>query len=204
IINGIEIITSLKNIPNLIKEAKQKGHEYVVNMTPDEGKSGGGGSGGSRDESSFVRDDVPPKSGPGSAEHREERWNEYLAKGGAWPKERWDNVYNANMTKATNAHKAVDEYQKDIGWGTREVHLTDIDGKGTTRRLDIADKELLQGVEHKTGYQSATESNLSEVERDQILVEQGWDITWVFEQPPSKPLQNALNEAGIPIEIIGK
>jgi hypothetical protein len=54
---------------------------------------------------------------PGSVLHKAERWKEYLDSGGQWNYTRWSNVYDSNMTKAVNAHKAVDDYHSTLGWG---------------------------------------------------------------------------------------
>lgn len=137
---------------------------------------------------------------PGSVLHKAERWKEYLDSGGQWNYTRWSNVYDSNMTKAVNAHKAVDDYHSTLGWGGREVSIiVQVDGKNYIRRLDIADSNPLirKGVEYKTGYQTATQENLWELKRDAELVKLGWNINWVFEGTASKPLLNALDNAKI-------
>ncbi len=143
-----------------------------------------------------------PKPGqPGSPEHKAARWAEYEARtpeGERWSYERWSNVYDANMTRATRAHAAADAYHQEIGWGQREVT---IDVEGMPRRLDIADEAALRGVEYKTGYQTLTEANNWEIMRDQILVQRGWQIEWVFEGTASKPLLQALKDALIPFRF---
>ncbi len=72
-----------------------------------------------------------------------------------------------------------------------------VDVDGVARRLDIADPATSVGFEYKTGYQTATAENLSELSRDAILVKRGWSITWVFEGTASAPLLKALDDAGI-------
>src|SRR5262249_21006368 len=104
----------------------------------------------------------------GSAEHKATRWSEYQARGGEWEYERWSNVYESNMKQATKANAAMDAYQKELGWGQREVT---VEVEGVERRLDIGDESTMRGVEHKTGYQTATQANRWEVLRDQILRE---------------------------------
>jgi len=142
---------------------------------------------------------------PGSEAHREQRWKEYQERmeKQAWSKEHWDKVYDANMFKAKKAHEAVNQYHKRIGgWGRREVTV-EIDGLGQKRRFDIADDAVLRGIEYKTGYQYADESNLLQIAKDKKLIEDGWEINWVFTEKPSKPLQKALHNAGIYFKIIG-
>lgn len=138
----------------------------------------------------------------GSDTHKAARWQEYQDRGGEWDYDRWSKVYEANMTRATEANKAVDAYHETLGWGEREVTVpTEVDGVEYPRRLDIADTTLQKGIEYKTGEQYATEDNLWEVARDKSLVEDGWDIQWVFRDTASQPLKDALDNAGIQYTI---
>jgi hypothetical protein len=107
------------------------------------------------------------------------------------------------MTRASKAHAAVDDYHKKIGWGQRELTVdVNVDGIDYPRRLDIGDADLLKGIEHKTGYQTASKSNLWEVKRDQILVDNyGWDIEWVIKDRVSKQLLEALKNANIRYKV---
>jgi hypothetical protein len=132
---------------------------------------------------------------PGSVEHKAARWEAYKARGGKWDYEHWSNIYERNMLRASRANQAADAFHEKLGWGRREVT---VDVEGVPRRLDIADPATQKGWEIKTGRQYATQENLWEVQRDQILREEGWDIRWHFEGRASKPLIKALNEAGIP------
>jgi hypothetical protein len=82
----------------------------------------------------------------------------------------------------------------------------DVDGNGTQRRLDIANVQEKRAIEHKqyeSGRVNNTEDISWEVERDAMLVDDGWQIEWVFEgTEPSRPLREALEQAGITITII--
>jgi len=146
----------------------------------------------------------PAPGEPGSPEHKAMRWSEYEARTAPdkrWSYDRWSKTYDQNMQRATQASKAVDAYHQKIGWGEREVV---VNVEGVPRRLDIADVASLRGVEYKTGAQYLTQDNAWEIARDEILVKEiGWRIDWVFEQPPSAPLQSALEKAGINV-IVGK
>ena len=134
---------------------------------------------------------------PGSPAHKAQRWDDYLERGGEWDFDRWSKTYENNMLRAKKANKAVDSYHNEIGWGKREVTI-DVDGKA--RRLDIADADLMKGVEMKSGnYFSRTKDILSEIARDKKLVERGWEIDWVIEGKASKPLIEELNSAGIKV-----
>ncbi|UYY57228.1 RHS repeat-associated core domain-containing protein [Sphingomonas sp. S2-65] len=149
--------------------------------------------------------DVPerPATGPGSAGHKAERWQDYQDRGGEWDYDRWAKTYDRNMQQARLANQAVDDYHSKLGWGQREVSIdANVDGVDHVRRLDIADKETLRGVEYKTGYQTANQDNLWEVARDKALIDkEGWDIEWVFRDKPSQPLLDALDDAGIPYKL---
>jgi hypothetical protein len=142
-------------------------------------------------------------TGPGSAAHKAARWQEYQDRGGEWPYDRWSNVYDSNVTRARLANQATDAYHDTLGWGEREVTVTsNVDGVDYARRLDIADQATLQGVEYKTGYQTATQDNLWEIARDKALQDKaGWSIKWVFRDSASQPLQDALTEAGIDFSV---
>jgi hypothetical protein len=136
----------------------------------------------------------------GTPAHKKQRWKEYE---GSWKYERWSNVYDVNMTKASDSHEAVQAYRDEIGWGKTEVTVKV--KKDVHRRIDIADVNSApkRAIEHKTGYCCLSESIQSEVDRDAELVKKGWDYTWHFEiddsgtSGPSQPLVDALTEAGI-------
>jgi len=135
---------------------------------------------------------------PGTAAHKAATWDYYKDRGGEWEYDRWASVYDANQTRATQAHAAADRYYQTLGWGTREVTVTlNVDGEPTSRRLDIADPATRRAIEYKTGYQTATAENLWEVARDAELVRRDWDVQWVFRDRPSQPLLDALDRAGI-------
>lgn len=132
---------------------------------------------------------------PGSPAHKATRWEEYQERGGEWDYDRWSKTYENNMTRATKAHKATDEFHETLGWGEREVT---VDVNGQARRLDIADVADRRGLEYKSGsYFSRTEDIMSEIARDTELVKQGWDIDWVIDGTASQPLIDELKNAGI-------
>jgi len=135
-----------------------------------------------------------------------ESWQQYLDSGRTLGYAHWARSHDANQTKAPKAAEAVKAYQQTLGWGRTEVTVhVEIDGVQYARRLDIADNDpaVLKGVEVKTGYQTLTtgkNSNEWEIKRDKVLVENGWDIQWVFRditQRPSENLLKALDEANI-------
>jgi len=135
----------------------------------------------------------------GSIEHKAAAWDDYQARDGEWAYDRWSTAYDLNQTRAREANAATDAYHSTLGWGRREVTIDNlvVDGVPTSRRLDIADSLGRSGIEYKTGYQTATSDNLWELKRDAELVGRGWNIEWVFRDSASKPLLDALDEAGI-------
>ena len=136
----------------------------------------------------------------GTPSHKAQRWADYQAQQGnaGWSYERWEKVYHSNLLQASKANAAVDADHKKLLWGKREVTLkVKINDQITVRRLDIADLATQRGIEYKIGYQTANEANLWEVARDKLLVEDDWDITWVFRDTASAPLLEALDNAGI-------
>lgn len=145
---------------------------------------------------------------PGTPEHKQARWKEYQENPNnknKWDYERWSKVYDANITKAKHANSRRDAYHKEIGWGeTEQTVQVRVDGTIHTRRHDIADIPNKKAVEHKTGYQSLNRDVSWELDRDKQLVKDGWKIEWVFEGNASKPLVNALKEAGISVKFINK
>jgi hypothetical protein len=171
-------------------------------------------SGGTAKAAAQALRECPRKSGAGSMEHMEQRWKDYK---GDLKKENWENVYWANMVKASESRKAVEAYQKtlllsDPSMKELEVSVdvppeTNSEGK-TTRRIDITDDrdKPTKAIEHKTGYQSLSVDIKSEVDRDAWLVaNKDMDITWHFEdrggKEPSKPLLEYLKKNGIKITM---
>jgi len=145
-------------------------------------------------------DNTANLTGSGSAAHKAKRWQEYQDRHGDWSYERWSKTYDQNMVRATNAHKIADDYHVELGWGVREktVKVTDSNGTVMNRRLDIVDVSNAKGVEVKSGNIYHDEAIRYEIARDRLLVEADWDINWHFDGYASRPLLNALNDAGIP------
>uniref|UniRef100_UPI0025C14ABF hypothetical protein n=1 Tax=Deinococcus sp. TaxID=47478 RepID=UPI0025C14ABF len=113
----------------------------------------------------------------GTPEHKAARWELNQLEGGPWTYDHWSKVYEANILKAKKSNAGVAAYQKTLGWG--EVEVT-VDAGGSPRRLDIADIKTQKAVEVKeysTGYITHAADIASEIERDAILVSEGWDIT---------------------------
>ncbi len=117
---------------------------------------------------------------------------------GQWDYYHWSKTYDNNMTRASDAHRIADNYHQRLGWGQREVTIQNVGGTGQSRQLDIADVATQRGVEVKSGYASLSPTVRSQLAKDKLLVEEGWDIRWHFEDKASQPLKNKLKNAGIP------
>jgi hypothetical protein len=140
---------------------------------------------------------------PGSEPHKQTRREMYELIGGDMPYESWEKVYDSNVQRARKANAVVAAEHTRLGWG--ETEQTVPVGRDEVRRLDIADKKTQKGVEvkaYETGYISASEDIVWEVERDAKLVKRGWQITWLLiDTQPSGPLLKQLRDAGITVEI---
>ncbi|RAV29186.1 hypothetical protein [Sinomicrobium soli] len=153
----------------------------------------------------FEAKDKNPKPKPGTPEHKAARWEAYKKKkpDSEMSYEEWSNRYEANMKNAKRGNRAADEYQKEIGWGEREVPMKDENGN-VVRKLDIADTEAKKAVEVKDYSRQNVPLNKeikAEMNFDKKLAEEGWDVEWVFkDKGPSKPLEDALNDPP-PIKI---
>lgn len=157
-----------------------------------------------------VRPDTPPARAeppprdyaPGTPEHREARWRAYQERGGQWPRERWDRQYDINLNQARRGNEVADRYREQLGLPESMREQT-VSAGGEARRLDIVNRAEMTGYEVKSGdYTTQSPFIRSEIRRDAILVEDGWDITWAFEGRPSQPLLDALAEAGIRVDYI--
>jgi hypothetical protein len=146
---------------------------------------------------------------PDTDEHKADRWMQYINSGGTWSFERWSPMYEANMTRARQAHEAVDDYLSTLAWNreaNREYSITvTVAGSNATRRIDIAHVANRHGVEvkaYETGVVYNTDDIKREVSMDGALINQTqrWTIDWVFLNcRPSEPLRTALTNAGINI-----
>ncbi len=151
-------------------------------------------------------DEVPPviskkkkktKLKANTPEHKAQRWKDYQNKkpDSKMTYDEWSNRYNANMKNPLKGNASADAYHKKIGWGKREVPMRNKDGK-IVRKLDIADVKKKKAVEVKD-YSNSNVSYSKEIKKelnfDKTLVEDKWDVEWVFKgKGPSKPLEKAL------------
>jgi hypothetical protein len=141
---------------------------------------------------------------PGSPEHKAARWREYLERKKlenkpALPYDQWSKIYELNMVRWEKANEAALAYQKQLALPDREFTIPTPYGD---RRIDMGNEAATKGIEYKTGYQYLSEDNLSEIQRDRWLVQQEWDITWVFQGRASAPLLEELARPPFVIKVV--
>lgn len=156
-----------------------------------------------------IKDDAGYDYVPGTPEHKAERWAQYQASDNAgWDFDRWSPTYDNNMTKARNAHAAADNYLSTTAIQECPNCLREqtVEIGGQKRRLDIGDIKQQIGKEvkaYETGVVYATEDIKNEVMLDAQLVQNTWQIEWIFKGcTPSGPLETLLNNANIKITLV--
>ncbi|WP_320002408.1 hypothetical protein [Shiella aurantiaca] len=154
------------------------------------------------------KNDPPFDLDPWTPQHKAERWAQYKLEKGSdgLDYKSWSNVYDGNIDKAISATRGVDDYFSSLGWGKKEVTISDF-ADGSKRRLDIADEARSKGVEFKEysgGKVYASEMIRKEVELDGILVnDRFWEMEWIFKNcEPSAPLRKLLDDAGISVKLV--
>ena len=211
--DGLASATGAAKTLNLLRKGSIHALDAHFSGPPSGSKQAMRGSIGFVEREAKKPHDIPKPSNipkkhlePGTPEHKQARWKEYQENPNnknKWDYERWSKVYDANITKAKHANSRRDAYHKEIGWGkTEQTVQVRVNGTLYTRRHDIADIPNKKAVEHKTGKQYLTEDIRWELARDRQLVKDGWKIEWAFEGTASKPLLNALKEAGISVKFI--
>lgn len=189
------------------KSANGHGNNVPASTAKSQGQPSTKNNGAAKGDNLRSTSSISRKYEPGTPEHKQARWKEYQENpnNSKWDYERWSKVYDANITKAKHANHRRDAYHKEIGWGeTEQTVQVRVNGTVYTRRHDIADIQKQKAIEHKTGYQSLNRDVSWELDRDKQLVKDGWKIEWVFDGTASKPLVNALKEAGISVKFINK
>jgi hypothetical protein len=193
----------LRYVDDFIQRPRQ--NEWVL-----EGAGVPGTSAHSWDNTTYFSANTPSGGSraliPGTPEHKAQRWVEYQANpdNANWSYQRWESNYEYNMRRAQIAQARVESYATTLDWGSTIQHNITL-SDGSIRCLDITDFNTRQGVEFKSGRYFYRDSDiLEEIRKDAILVQDGWDIEWVFEvsESVSQPLLDDLAEAGISVRII--
>lgn len=157
---------------------------------------------------------------PWTPEHKAQGWANYKSGNPDADYKIWSNQYDGNIGKASSASSGVDDYYSALGWNcdnckevtTKDISILTEDGLQTfSRRHDIADKrpnvkKAIEVKEYSSGKVYYSEKSIrTQVALDAALLESGEfrSIEWVFKGcEPSKPLEDALKQAGITITKI--
>lgn len=146
---------------------------------------------------------MPPKDTPEGKEARWERYQQRVAAGKVTSPlgyEAWSKKYDVAIYQHERADAKVDDYINRSGRTVANGWQKELPiGVGDkTRRMDIANPDLMEGIEYKSGAVPNDDKTAAEIKHDQILIAQGWNITWVFKVPPAPWLREQLKEKGIP------
>ena len=132
---------------------------------------------------------------PGTPEHKAQRWKDYQARDNAsWSYERWSKQYDINMRNASYGLSRERKYREVFG-GESRVLKTDF----TLRQIDIANGTSLKQL--KIGKVSLTKQAKIDIQKDDWLMDEGYDVEYILEKGASKPFLNALDENNIPYTI---
>ncbi len=135
----------------------------------------------------------------GSPEHRKQRWEEYQDRPNSdLTQEQWNNVYDANLNRATAANMRMDAVADQLGLPPQNgVAREVVPPQDPSRRFDIADQMTNRAWEHKSGDNTyLTQAVQEQIVKNQVLTDQ-WTIVWLFDGKASQPLKDALDAAGI-------
>jgi RHS repeat-associated protein len=137
---------------------------------------------------------------PNTAAHKAQRWADYQERGGSWKPDRWSNQYDVNMNNPKVGLGRERAYREALGAENRVL-----DTPFGHRQVDalVADRAL--AVQVKSGFESLTttgrHANTLAIQKDAWLVKRGFEVEWVLEKGGSRPLLEALNNAGIKVHI---
>jgi hypothetical protein len=133
---------------------------------------------------------------PGTPEHKNQRWEDYQARGGTWSQERWSKQYDTNMQNATHGIDVEEKYRQEFG-GESRIIKTPL----TNRQIDIYREEDLYCGQLKTGKVYLTDENKLAIAKDSTLVDKGYTVEHILEKGASKNYLDALSKANIPYKI---
>jgi len=157
---------------------------------------------------------------PWTPEHKAQGWANYKSGDVEADYKTWSNQYDGNINKAGSASSGVDDYYNTLGWNctnckevtTKDISILTDNGPQTfSRRHDIADKspnvkKAIEVKEYSSGKVYYSEKSIkTQVALDAALLEskEFHSIEWVFKGcEPSKPLEDALKQAGITVTKI--
>jgi hypothetical protein len=138
-----------------------------------------------------------------SPDHKAQRWQDYKndSNNAGWGYDRWSGQYHTNMSNARRIERE-EHYRGLLRDGYKPKRL---DTPFGYRHLDLQERGTMKVYEVKTGKEYYTREGTStrlpnelSIRKDAWLVnEYGYEITWILEKGASRPLLEALEEAGI-------
>ncbi|MBK5006078.1 hypothetical protein [Pseudomonas sp. S32] len=160
-----------------------KSSEHIARKT-----AGGAGKNASGDGAKIQ----PRKLDPGSPEHKAGAWERYQSRGGKKDLDAWSKQYDTNMRNYQYGLAREAQYRKTLRAqeGTLQTPIT-------KRQIDILKEKEMYAGQLKTGKVSLTKENQLAIQKDALLVEQGWTVEHILEKGASKPYLEALEKAGI-------
>ncbi len=133
---------------------------------------------------------------PGTPEHKADRWQKYQERGGQKDYDSWSKQYDTNMRNYQYGLAREKAYRDALGAsdGTVKTPLTN-------RQIDILKEKDMYAGQLKTGKVSLTKENQLAIQKDALLVKDGWKVEHILEKGASKPYLDALKKAGIDYKI---
>lgn len=138
---------------------------------------------------------------PGTPAHKAWRWELYQQRGGKLTYEQWSKRYDTGINNARKGLQREQQYREYLGGENKILTFMLPDGTEIVRQVDIYIPEKAYAGQLKTGRESLTAANRDAIWRDSFLVKSGITVEWILEQGGSKPLIEALQEAGIKVRI---
>jgi hypothetical protein len=133
---------------------------------------------------------------PGSSEHKAGALEKYQKRGGQKNFDSWSKQYDTNMRNYQHGLAREKEYRDILGAseGTLKTPIT-------KRQIDILKESDMYAGQLKTGKVSLTKENQLAIQKDSLLVKDGWEVEHILEKGATKPYLDALEKSGIKYKI---
>ncbi|WP_434766095.1 hypothetical protein [Pseudomonas triticicola] len=138
----------------------------------------------------------PKKLKPGTPQHKADRWIKYQERGGKKDYDSWSKQYDTNMRNYQYGLAREKTYRDAMGASEGTLKTP-----ATNRQIDILKEKDLYAGQLKTGRVSLTRENQLAIQKDALLVKDGWKVEHILEKGATKPYLNSLDKAGIHYKI---
>ncbi|MCJ7960258.1 MAG: hypothetical protein MUW57_27835 [Pseudomonas sp.] len=138
----------------------------------------------------------PEKLKPGTPNHMADRWLKYQERGGKKDYDSWSKQYDTNMRNYQYGLAREKAYRDSMGASEGTLKTP-----ATNRQIDILKEKDLYAGQLKTGPVSLTKENQIAIQKDALLVKDGWRVEHILEKGATKPYLNSLDKAGIHYKI---